>query len=162
MENKWGKGGLIFTDPETQVPTNDATKALHQKAREEHVKTWGSRKVDVNKTRALPMTIPILCRTVVKGKRQNQHKHKASVSKQLRSDQQLQSPNIRLHFYFHLCQQVHFHKIKCNSWAPPMQAPLIMVTGGVLEDKGGLPQKYFTRSIFICIKVILNRNSANS
>lgn len=113
MENKWGNGGLIFTDPETQVPTNDATKALHQKAREEHVKTWGSRKVDMNKTRALPMTIPILCRTVVKGKRQNQHK--ARVSKQLRSDQQLQSPNIRLHFYFHLCQQVHFHKIKCNS-----------------------------------------------
>lgn len=37
MENKWGKGGLIFTDPGTQVPTNDATKALHQKAREEYM-----------------------------------------------------------------------------------------------------------------------------
>lgn len=90
MENKQGKRGLIFTDPETQVPTNDAPKALHQKAKEEHneahVETWGSRKVDMNKTTALPMTI--MCQTVVKGK--NQHKHKARVSKQLRSDQQLQ------------------------------------------------------------------------
>lgn len=82
---KYGKCGEMedWFPPinEAQLPNNDAIKALHENAKEEHNKaclawewgrkTWGSRKADMSKPRGLWMTITTMCRTMVKGKRHN-------------------------------------------------------------------------------------------